>query len=128
MLGMFGYLIYSQQVPKQQVITGPSQVSTPTGYQPFPLGTLVVPLKDAKNPNQIITTSTIKGKVYDVSVSDVASPLTPYLDYDAIDTATGKLEFTSGRLLTATSYKLKVWDDASTPAYYAQLILSLIHI
>jgi hypothetical protein len=120
MLVVIGYMIY-KGMPQAQIQQIPSPYPTyKTGYTPFPLGTLAIYVKDANNPNNIVTTATIKGKVYDAGVSNVASPLTPYLDSATI--SNGVLSFQAKRVLTGNSYKVKIWDDSSTPTWYAQLV------
>jgi len=126
LIALGGFVVYKefkQQAVQPYVPQVPAP--SPSGYTPFPLGTLAIYLKDANNPSNIVSTTTVKGKVYSISTPDsaVASPVTAYLDSDTIDTSTGKLEFTSKKVLTANAYKAKIWDDSSSPTWYPELVV-----
>jgi hypothetical protein len=114
------FLGYKEFIKPQQVQPVVPGQPAPAGYTPFPLGTLAIYVKDANNPNNAVTTATVKGKVYDIGVSNVASPLTPYLD--SATNNNGALSFQAKKVLTGTSYKVKIWDDSASPAWYAQLV------
>jgi hypothetical protein len=126
MLVFVAFMGYKEFIKPQQVQpVQPGVQPQPQGYTPFPLGTLAIYVKDAANPSNIVTTSTVKGKVFSISTPDsaIASPITAYLDSDTIDTSTGKLEFTAKKVMTANSYKVKIWDDSSTPIWYPELVV-----
>lgn len=95
---------------------------TPPGYVPFPLGTLSVGLKDNANPTSSVSTSTVKGRVYDISTSDsaVASPATQFLD--SVTISSGALAFAGKKVQTSNQYKVRIWDDQATEVWYAKLI------
>lgn len=119
LLNMSGIQLFQAQQTGQ-----PSAPRQSVGYQPYPMGTLTVYLKDKANPTNPVLTSTVKAKVFSLETqrSAVASPITPYLDSDDIDTSTGAVEFTAKKVYTGNSYWVKVWDSASTPTWYAELV------
>jgi len=121
----FFFLAYYTQPQSQQVVVTPGQQAITPGYTPWAVGTVKIGLKDKANPTTVITTSTIRGRVYSFDTPDsaVISPTTPYLDSDSDGPdSSGYLSFTGNKLYTATSYKVKIWDSASSPSYYPELV------
>jgi len=125
LISLGGFVVYKEFMPVKQQAAQPytPQAPAPSGYTPFPLGSLVVYLKDVNNPSNIVSTSTVKGRVYSLSTPDsaIASPITAYLDSATINS--GKLTFQAGKITTASAYKVKVWDDSSSPTWYPELVV-----
>jgi hypothetical protein len=119
---MMGFMIWKETKAPQQIVPGTPTTTIQGGYSPFPLGELRVYLKQESSPNTPVTTSSIKGRIYDSGATNIASPMTPYVDSATIGTTAGNLSFTGGNIYTSTSYKLKIWDDSSSPTWYAKLI------
>lgn len=120
LIAIFGVYYITTQTT-QQIIGGGPQITIPGAYTPFPLSNLRIYLKDASSPTTSVGTSTVKGTIFSINTPDegVRSPLTPYVDTAQI--SNGALSFTSGKVMTSTSYKLKIWDSASTPTWYPEL-------
>jgi hypothetical protein len=125
LIALAAFVIYKEFIPVKQQAVQPyqSQLPAPSGYTPFPLGSLVVYLKDVNNPSNVVSTATVKGRVYYLSTPDsaVASPITSYLDSATINS--GKLTFSAGKVMTANTYKVKIWDDTSSPTWYPELVI-----
>lgn len=118
---LFGFFYILESKTTQTVISTGATIP-PAGYQPYPLQELKFYIKDAASPTTVVSTGTIKGTLYTISTPDSAlsSPLTPYVDSATI--SSGAILFSSGKVMTGTSYKLKVWDDTSSPAWYPKLV------
>lgn len=114
----FYYIVTKGQLKQVE----PTPGTAPAGYVSFPLSSFKIYLKDEASPASSIASNTIYGRLYSVSTPDnaIASPLTPYVDQG--QNSNGVITFSSGKVMTATSYKLRIWDTASTPVFYPKLI------
>jgi hypothetical protein len=124
LIALGAFVVYKEFMPVKQQAVQPLPPQVPVqGYTPFPLGSLSVYLKDANNPSNIVSTPTVKGRVYSLSTPDsaIASPITAYLDSATI--SSGKLTFSAGKVMTASAYKVKIWDDSSSPTWYPELVV-----
>ncbi len=119
---LFGYLLYSSGALNFQVTPTPTgeTPAVPTGYTPWAVGEVDIPLRDAFNPSSAIASTTIQAKVFSEDTPDsiLASPTTPYLD--SATSSGGKIALTGKRMLTGHTYKVVLKDTASTPVYYAK--------
>jgi len=115
-----GYL--PQQV--QQPSGGAGNVVVPAGYSSFPIN-MNMPLKNSLSQATAVTTASVNARVYpsgtDVTVAQ--SPMTPPLVSSALGAGSvGTMNFTGSITNTGTSYEMKIWDTAATPAYYPRYI------
>ena len=118
----FGYMVYKDFIKPAQVSQVPFGGAPSTPSQAGKPLKVNVYLRDAFNPTNAILASTVKGRVYEIGTPDSAlsSPLTAYLD-SAVNNG-GVLAFQAMRVFAGQSYKIKIWDDTTTPIYYAKVV------
>ncbi len=106
----------------QPVQNAAGQPISAAAYTPFPLGTVTVNVKDAATSTSSVTTTTVKGNTYPSSYTKDQINNVQTQPIASVADAAGVISFSAGSFLTGTSYQMRVWDSASTPAYYPELI------
>jgi hypothetical protein len=119
----FGYMVYKDFFKPAQVTQPPFGGGPTAPSQPGKPLKVNVYLRDAFNPTNAILASTVKGRIYEAGIPDsaLASPLTAYLD--SASNSGGVLSFQAMRVFAGQSYKVKIWDDTTTPTYYAKVVI-----
>lgn len=120
---LFGYGAQKQQAVPTGT-TPPAGTEVPAGTDSFAPTEVDVRLYDARYPANAISDTSVTGVVYALGTSDetMRDADAPTINTGDAVSATGLVQFTSGNglMYTGATYDMKFYDNAASPAYYAE--------